>query len=189
MRAGQLAEAEDLRLLGARLLELRRARGLSLKDVAAGVGVSPSFLSLVERGQTDLSVTRFSRLVEFYDMQPSELLMELNAGFNDPAVSDLSACRSMPRGPGVEYVILQEENPQMIFTTLAAGAAFSDMRAHRGEDFWLMLDGRARLHYGGRTFDLEQGQTARFSSTIPHGFTNPNASPAQLIAVCSVPYW
>ncbi len=182
-------DVERYRLLGARLQELRRVRGLSLKEVATRVGVSPSFLSMVERGQTDLSLTRFSRLTEYYKVQPSELLMEMNATFDDPEISDLSKFRAVPRGPGVEYFILQDENPQMIFTRLAPGAAFSDMRAHRGEDFWLLLEGKAQLHYGGKEFDLVAGQTARFSSTIPHGFTNPNKRQAQLIALCSVPYW
>jgi transcriptional regulator with XRE-family HTH domain len=187
--AAEPVDAERYRLLGARLQELRRVRGLSLKEVAERVGVSPSFLSMVERGQTDLSLTRFSRLTEYYKVQPSELLMEMNATFDDPEISELGHFRAVPRGPGVEYFVLQDENPQMIFTRLAPGAAFSDMRAHRGEDFWLLLEGKAQLHYGGRQFDLVEGQTARFSSTIPHGFTNPNKRPAHLVALCSVPYW
>jgi transcriptional regulator with XRE-family HTH domain len=186
---GERLEAERYRLLGARLQELRRMRALSLKDVAAAVGVSSSFLSMVERGQTDLSVTRFSRLTEFYNVQPSELLMEMNARFDEPAVSELGKFRSVERGAGVEYVILQDENPQMIYTRLEPGSTFNEMRAHRGEDFWLVLEGRARLHYGGRTQDLDAGETARFSSTIPHGFSNPHEGPARLVALCSVPYW
>ena len=182
-------DVERYRLLGARLQELRRQRGLSLKEVASEVGVSSSFLSMVERGQTDLSLTRFSRLTEFYKVQPSELLMEMNAQIEAPEVADLAQFRAVERGSGVDYVILQDENPQMIYTRLAPGAAFSEMRAHRGDDFWLVLEGRARLHYGGVTFDIAAGRTARFSSTIPHGFSNPHAESAQLVALCSVPYW
>ena len=182
-------DVERYRLLGARLQELRRQRGLSLKEVASEVGVSSSFLSMVERGQTDLSLTRFSRLTEFYKVQPSELLMEMNAQIEAPEIGSLADFRAIPRGPDVEYFVLQEENPQMISTRLAPGARFSDMRAHRGADFWLVVEGRARLHYGGTTFDLEQGQTAQFSATIPHGFSNPFKRPARLVALCSVPYW
>jgi transcriptional regulator with XRE-family HTH domain len=177
------------RLLGARLQELRRMRGLKLKDVADAVGVSSSFLSMVERGQTDIALSRFSRLTEFYDIRPSELLMELGTSHEAPKLGDLDEHRTIPRGPGVEYRLLQVENPQMIHVRLAPGARFNDMRAHRGEDFWLVLEGSPRLHYGEHAYDLEPGGTARFSSTIPHGLSNPGSEPAVLVALCSVPYW
>ena len=164
-------------------------RGLSLRDVAHGVGVSPSFLSMVERGQTDLAVTRFSRLTEFFDVPPSDLLMELNATFRPPELSSLSEFRSIARGPDVEYLVLQDENPQMIYVRLAPGARFSDFRAHRGTDFWVVIQGQPVLHYGTETYQLTAGETARFSSTLPHGLTNPHSEPAELTAICSVPYW
>jgi mannose-6-phosphate isomerase-like protein (cupin superfamily)/DNA-binding XRE family transcriptional regulator len=172
---------EGHRLLGARLHELRRMRGLKLKDVADSVGVSPSFLSMVERGQTDLS--------EFYDIRPSELLMELRTTHDAPRLGRLDEHPSIPRGPGVEYRLLQAENPQMIHVRLEPGARFTDMRAHRGEDFWVALEGAPRLHYGEDEYDLATGETARFSSTIPHGLSNPGSVPAVLVALCSVPYW
>src|SRR3954454_15963959 len=93
---------EGHRLVGARLHELRRMRGLKLKDVADSVGVSPSFLSMVERGQTDLSLSRFSRLTEFYDIRPSERLMELRTTHDAPHLGRLDEHPSIPRGPGVE---------------------------------------------------------------------------------------
>lgn len=164
-------------------------RGLSLKEVAAGVGVSSSFLSMVERGQTDLSLTRFSRLTEFFDIQPSELLMELNASFRPPDFARLDSFRTIPRGEGVEYYVLQDDNPQMIYVRMAPGARFADYRAHRGSDFWLALEGNPVLHYGEQTYELTAGETARFSSTLPHGLANPSKTPAALVALCSVPYW
>lgn len=182
-------ERDESRLLGARLKELRHMRGLSLREVAEGVGVSPSFLSMVERGQTDLSVTRFSRLTEFFDVRPSDLLMELNATFRPPELSSLKQFRSIARGPDVEYRVLQDDNPQMIYVRLAPGARFSDFRAHRGTDFWIVIRGTPVLHYGTETYQLTAGDTARFSSTLPHGITNPRGEPAELTAICSVPYW
>ena len=44
--------------LGARLRELRRSRGVSLAEVAEGTGISASFLSTVEKGKSDITVSR-----------------------------------------------------------------------------------------------------------------------------------
>jgi transcriptional regulator with XRE-family HTH domain len=62
--------------LGPRLRELRRVRGLSIKDAAARAGISASFLSLVERGQSDLAMNRLLRLLAIYDSSVVELVAD-----------------------------------------------------------------------------------------------------------------
>ena len=62
--------------LGPRLRELRRARGLSIKDAAARAGISASFLSLVEREQSDLAMNRLLRLLQIYDSSLVELVAD-----------------------------------------------------------------------------------------------------------------
>jgi transcriptional regulator with XRE-family HTH domain len=182
-------EDQRWRLLGARLQELRRARGLSLKQVGEEVGLSASFLSMVERGRTDLSLARFSRLAEIYRVQPSELMLELSSDYDPPEIKRPSAYRRIERGAGVDYRVLQDENPQLVRVVLEPGSRFKDLRAHRGEDLWIVVRGRARLHYGNGSWDIDAGQTARFSATIPHGISNPFDAATELVALCSTPYW
>jgi transcriptional regulator with XRE-family HTH domain len=180
---------DGYRLLGARLQGLRKMRRLSLQEVADEVNVSRSFLSLVERGQTDLSLSRFSRLTEFYGVQPSELLVEIGSRFREPEIEDVADARMIDRGNGVEYRVLRADHPQIVIARLAPGARFEDLRAHQGEDFWVVQHGTVSLEYGGKGYALRQGQTVRFSGTLPHGFANPGNEPAELFALCSFPYW
>jgi len=180
---------ERYRLLGARLHELRRMHGLSLKAVADAVNVSPSFLSMVERGQTDLSLSRFTRLTEFYKVLPSELLLELDSNYHQPEISHVTDFQAFDRGAGVEYHVLLQSGAHIVHTKLDPGSSFNEMRAHRGSDLWIVVIGRARLHYGRSSFDLSAGQTARFSATVPHGVSNPFDAITELIAIGTVPYW
>src|SRR3954453_7126792 len=62
--------------LGPKLRSLRRERGLSLNQVAAATGISSSFLSLVENGKNDLTVARLIRLVSYYGVAVSDLLVD-----------------------------------------------------------------------------------------------------------------
>lgn len=187
--AGANGGSETFRILGSRLQGLRRMRGLSLSQVAQQVGMSASFIGLVERGQTDVSLSRFSRLTEFYGVQPSELMLELNGQFREPEFGSMHGGKPIDRGEGVDYRVIREEHPQLILAALAPDSRFADMRAHRGEDHWLVLEGSVTLLYGGRSYDLEQAATVRFSGSLPHGFANPNPEPALLLALCSAPYW
>lgn len=177
------------RALGAKLHDLRKLRGLSLKTVADEVGLSPSFLSMVERGRTDLSLSRFSRLAEFYGVQPSELMLELGGAAAEPLIRSIDDARTIERGPGVEYRLLREEQPQLMWVRLEPESAFTDLRAHRGDDYWVSLAGEATLLYGGRRYRFPEGHTASFSGTLPHGVANPSPDPAVLIATSNLPYW
>jgi len=63
-----------LRSLGGTLRAVRVERGYSLGDVAAGTGLSTSFLSLVENGRSDISTGRLYRLARFLDVGLGDLL-------------------------------------------------------------------------------------------------------------------
>ena len=53
---GEPAERWPAKLVGGRLREARRARGLTLDGVAASAGFTKSFVSAVERGETSPSI-------------------------------------------------------------------------------------------------------------------------------------
>jgi transcriptional regulator with XRE-family HTH domain len=60
--------------LGPRLRELRQRRGLSIRAAAEQAGISASFLSLVEREQSDLAMSRLMRLLQLYGATLTELV-------------------------------------------------------------------------------------------------------------------
>jgi transcriptional regulator with XRE-family HTH domain len=174
--------------LGLRLKALRRLQGLSLSALAEETGLSRSFLSLVERGETDMSLDRFRALADFFHVLPSELLVE-NPNGREPVIADYENAASVDRGPGVDYRIVQNENPQIIWVQFKPRGRFLDFRAHPGVDICLVTRGEVELLYGAERHRVAQGQVIRFSATTPHAFANPADKPAELIALGTVPYW
>jgi helix-turn-helix protein len=69
-RGEKVSDGTRLAGLDVRLKNLRRARGRSLQAVAEAGAVSPSFLSPLERGHSDVSLGRFARLEEFHGTAP-----------------------------------------------------------------------------------------------------------------------
>jgi len=178
----------DLERLGERLKGLRRLRGLTLQEVAESVGMSASFVSMLERGGTDISLARFSRLAYFYGIHPSELMLEDTIGAR-PQIEGIDDAPLIERGVGVTYRLIRRDQPQMMHVRFSPHSRFNDLRAHRGEDYCIVVDGAVDLLYGSERFFLTAGRTIRFSGVLPHGFDNPYESPATLIVVASVPYW
>ncbi|MET1058656.1 MAG: TetR family transcriptional regulator [Nocardioides sp.] len=60
--------AEHRQALGRTLRELRSSRGLTLRDLAALLEVSPATLSAIETGKTGISSERIARLAEALDV-------------------------------------------------------------------------------------------------------------------------
>ncbi len=61
-------------VLGAALRSLRQSRQLSVRQVAEAAAISPSFLSLVETGKSDITIGRLTRLVAFFGVSLLDLL-------------------------------------------------------------------------------------------------------------------
>lgn len=182
-------ENVQYRLLGARLKKLREMRGLSLQDVARETELSQSFLSMLERGKTDLSLSRFIRLLEFYELQPSDVIMGVFQQQHAPGIRWIDDARLVDRGPGIRYLIIREERPQMVFAELEPESRFLDPRAHDGEDHWIVLRGTVVLHYGLAEFEIAERRIVRFSATIPHSFSNQSAERAEILGLTGISYW
>jgi transcriptional regulator with XRE-family HTH domain len=64
---------ERTKPIGQLLRELREQRGESLRGAARNLGVDPSYLSKVERGDKPLPEALRPRLADYYDANPEEL--------------------------------------------------------------------------------------------------------------------
>lgn len=60
--------------LGQRLRALRAERGLSLSQLESATNISSSFLSLVESGKSDITISRLVRLADFFDVDLGDLV-------------------------------------------------------------------------------------------------------------------
>jgi len=66
--------------LGTRLRALRTERGLSLSQLESATRISSSFLSLVESGKSDITISRLLRLADFYDIELGDLVQGSRVG-------------------------------------------------------------------------------------------------------------
>ena len=78
------SSAEHRAALGRTLRELRHSRGLTLRDVAALLAVSPATLSAIENGKTGISSERIARLAEALDV-PVQRVFATSTGVSPDA--------------------------------------------------------------------------------------------------------
>jgi transcriptional regulator with XRE-family HTH domain len=68
------------RIFGARLRELRRARGVSQEELAARAGLDRTYVSSCERGHRNISLLNIWRLAVALGVEPPELLRPAERG-------------------------------------------------------------------------------------------------------------
>lgn len=71
--------AGDLLILGRVIARAREARGLKQQDVAARLGLPPSYLSKVEHGTRRLDAIEFIQIAEAIETDPADLIRVLHA--------------------------------------------------------------------------------------------------------------
>ncbi|WP_158914914.1 short-chain fatty acyl-CoA regulator family protein [Caulobacter sp. S45] len=115
-----MAERSDRKLfLGARMRRLRRELDLTQTRMAQDLGVSPSYLNLIERNQRPVTAQVLLRLADAYELDLRSFSAEAEAGgaslveiFADPLFKDLAVSRHeiselAENAPGVAEAVVR----------------------------------------------------------------------------------
>ncbi len=176
--------------LGLRLRALRQARGLSLRDLAARVPCSASFLSTLERGGTDVSATMLGKIARAVGLDAADLLPSSRGGQLVRLLRASQAAVS-PLAEGVTARLLDPDlsaRIQPVLLTIAPGASQSNPVGHAGEDFLYLLEGQVELAVEGQLeIALAPGDAAVYPAALAHRVSNLGAAPALLLTISSPP--
>src|SRR3954462_6058517 len=124
--------ASDRKLfLGARMKRLRRELALTQTRMAEDLGVSPSYLNLLERNQRPVTAQVLLRLAEAYDLDLKTLSSDpesasatgLSEVFSDQMFRDLG-------GPRHEIAEVAESAPGVSEAIVRLYRAYLDQRRH-----------------------------------------------------------
>jgi len=172
--------------LGRRLRELRTARGLRLSDLARASGLSVSFLSQVEQGQSDIAVGRLMRIAHALEVRLPELV-ELPAAPARPLVraGGRTTLPTPTRGLRIELLADSLSDGQVYaISHLAAGSSI-EARGDRpaGQQYFVyMLEGSAVIEFSsGDPITLEEGDSISFTSEDFRRLTNPRERTTRLL--------
>jgi transcriptional regulator with XRE-family HTH domain len=178
------------RLVGGRLRETRQGLGLTLDDVARQTGVTKSFVSAVERGETSPSIGSLYQLCE-------ALGLSLAALFEDPPGPESGVVRrsdvlSAPLGEGVENLFLSprgERRAQVIETHVAPGGSPDpELWSHSGDlVIATVLEGSLQFRFEEGATVLEAGDTITYSPADPHSWVNPSTDQPAVALFFAVP--
>lgn len=171
--------------IGARVRNLRKQMGWTLRELSERSGISQSQLSTFERGRGFLGSARLSALAGLFGHGLTELLGGTNAG--DSAVMRRGTgriVRGMGDGISIEQVTVAERLMDAEFWTIEPGGESDGFYSHEGEELIYVLEGEFELSLADSAPEtLRAGDTAYFNSRIQHRWSNRANRPAVVLWV------
>jgi transcriptional regulator with XRE-family HTH domain len=199
--------------VGERVATHRKDRHLKVSELARMVGVSPSLISQIERGQSQPSVATLFALAESLEVPVDAFFMKEGSSAGAPeepkppaAVSGSDAASAAPAtAPPERYVVradarsaisieggvlwerlTPETLPHVDFLELIyePGAESNpELYRHPGTEMVLVLTGRFDIYVGFERYELGPGDSIHFPSSFPHRYVNPTDEVSRAVTV------
>ncbi|GAA0834695.1 MULTISPECIES: helix-turn-helix domain-containing protein [Pseudomonadota] len=174
------ADAENLRI-GRQIRDLRKAKGITLVEMAERIQRSVGYVSQVERGVSALPIPILQAICKVLDVQMSWFfhtdleapIEEVNHIVRGDARRGLNFA-----GTGIREELLSPRlsgQLQMILTTFSPGSE-TQARERKGEEGGLLQAGTIELGIGEKRFLLSAGDSFILTGDEPHWVRNPSDS-------------
>jgi transcriptional regulator with XRE-family HTH domain len=178
-------------LLGPKLRSLRKAKHLSLKQLAERAGCSPSYISMVENNKVDPGVSRLKKIADalettIVDLFSAQTRQRLVIRKDERIRAEFSGSRTR-----IEILVPQLPQKEMdarLAVIYPGGSSEGEYR-HPGQEFGLVLKGLLELSVDGIKHLLEEGDSFYFESARKHCFRNPGEKDAFVVWVNHPPSW
>lgn len=181
-------------VVGARLRRARLRQGLSIRDLAERANVSKNSVVRLEQGGMPQPITivklcsamgihvasiakpsaEEGQIVAMHRHEDDRWydLTDFGAGpLADRPLNEIERRERVEQGTRVPLLILKSRlESGNILPTVIELYEESERRSHPGEEMVYVLKGRARVHVGQQSFDLDEGESATFWSDEQHAY-------------------
>jgi transcriptional regulator with XRE-family HTH domain len=181
--------------VGSRLRQERERRGISLRELARRVGVSPSLVSQIELDRVNPSVSTLYALVSelgvtmsdvFGDAVPSSpRLPERRNG--EGLVARAGTRNVINLASGVRWERLTEHSDpdveflHVVYPVGAESCAEDALVTHGGREYGYVTAGTLGVRVGFDEYELGTGDSIAFDSSSPHRLWTIGDEPAQAV--------
>ncbi|MCX8116840.1 MAG: helix-turn-helix domain-containing protein [Desulfobacterota bacterium] len=182
--------------LGEKIRSMRKKLGMTQKELAGQVGLTPSFISQLEKNLISPSLDSLFKLSEKLNVQPIYFLTDGEGDFIQKKLIKPEE-RLEVRFPGlkgrdIQFHLLVSDTlnrrmePYLI--TLAEGAEVKDhFLNHKGDEFVFVIRGEMEVAFNGEKYILKQGDSLYIGSISPTRWENVGKGDAAFLWVISPP--
>ena len=179
--------------IGTKIKELRKARKLTLQDVARETGFSPALISQIENNNVSPPIATLSKIARFLDVkiglffaeEEVDCKYEIVRKAERREVSRVISVAGTGHGYTYEALSFRKRNKKLepFVVTVARRPEEETLYNHDGEEFLLILKGRAEILLEEERILLEEGDAVYFDSSLKHRLLSCGDGETQVLAI------
>jgi transcriptional regulator with XRE-family HTH domain len=180
--------------LAQRIRSSRLDRRMTLEEVAAGTGLTRSWLSKVENFRVTPSLPALAKIASTLDISLADLVKGLDDKPTMVVVrkgerKTVARDKSKTNRTTYESLAHKRANRSMdpFLLIVPPGSARKEALAHEGEEFLMVQSGEIGFEYDGQVHSLQEGDSLYFDGNIPHRIINDSKRTATVLCVFSEP--
>jgi transcriptional regulator with XRE-family HTH domain len=182
----------DIQKIGREIRGLRKARGLTLSELAEKSGLSIGYLSLVERDRATPSINALHAISRALGVTISWFFDANAAPVEERGyVVRRARRRRLEFSAGIVDELLSpslEGSLELLASRFPPGASSGDAPyTHTGEEAGVVVRGTLELWVDGKHFVLKSGDSFGFPSSLPHRYCNPGSEETEVIWAITPP--
>ncbi|RCW50701.1 MULTISPECIES: helix-turn-helix domain-containing protein [unclassified Halanaerobium] len=175
--------------LGQKIRKKRLARGLSLAQLADMISKTSSYLSQVERGLAEPSITALREIAKALDVPIFYFLIE-DEVHNSVVKKEERRVLNFP-GSHLTFELLSPDlkrDMEVIEARLEPGAETSDdPLSHTGEECTVVIQGKMHIKIGDKEYELNRGDSIYYKASLPHKITSVGENDLVFISAITPP--
>lgn len=170
--------------VGNKIRYLRKANGLTLKQLARGCDLSANTISMVERSEVSPSIETLCKIAHALGVSPSSLFLEVCRPTVVLQRADVSGAETDIAGQTLQILATAPQTTGCILAAPKPSKTVQEPPLNRRHSI-LCLCGQVELELEGQTYILNPGDSLAFNSDAFHRWRNTGESTG--IAVLMVP--
>lgn len=180
--------------IGKKLKEIRKAKGLSQRELATRAGLTNGTISLIEKNKTSPSVASLKSLLDAIPMSIADFFATIDTPDTPQVFYTADEFVEVAPQAGLGSVSLRQlgnassHSLQLLNETYPAGADTGpELLSHEGEEAGVVIEGQIEITVGEDVRVLSAGDGYLFDSRKPHRFRNVGTKMCKIISACTPP--
>lgn len=179
--------------IGAKIKALRRARKMTLHDVANETGFSTALISQIENENVSPPIATLSKIARFFDVKigvffsefEEECRFEVVRPHERTIIPRVISQDGANHGYFYESLSNHKKNKKMepFFLTLNEKAMDTSTYCHEGEEFLFVMKGSAELLLDEQRVVLSEGDAVYLDSTLKHRLLSQGCDEVKVLVV------
>lgn len=166
--------------------KIRKDKKISLRQLAEKSGLSVSFLSNLENGRVNITLSALRKIATALEVPVARLI----ADDSQEGVVIVKKDKRMnivhhrsPQGTVIQQFLTRSPSfdLEIVVIQLPAGTSSESYKSHQGQEFTYVLEGEVVLCLNENVYQLKDGDMAYYDASIPHKWENRSGNQTEIL--------